>query len=70
MTICHSRTQNIAEEVRRGDIVVVAVRQSKMVKGAWLKPGAIVIDVGINSIPGVCVCVCVCVCVRVVCVGG
>ena len=52
VTTCHSRTQHVEDEVKKGDIVVIAVRQPKMVKGAWLKPGAIVIDVGINSIPG------------------
>ena len=53
VTLCHSRTQDLLAEVQRADIVVVAIRQPKMVKGSWLKPGAVVIDVGINSIPGV-----------------
>ena len=52
MTLCHSRTRDLPAEVQKADIVVVAIRQPKMVKGSWLKPGAVVIDVGINSIPG------------------
>ena len=48
VTVCHSRTQNLEEEVRRADIVVAAVGRPEMVKGSWLKPGAAVIDVGIN----------------------
>ena len=50
VTIAHSRTQNIEEVVRRADIVVAAVGRSEMVKASWIKPGAVVIDVGINSI--------------------
>jgi len=49
VTICHSRTANIAEVVKQADIVIAAVGKAEMVKGDWLKPGAIVIDVGINS---------------------
>jgi methylenetetrahydrofolate dehydrogenase (NADP+)/methenyltetrahydrofolate cyclohydrolase len=52
VTIAHSRTKNLPEVVRRGDIVVAAVGRPQMVKGDWLKPGATVIDVGINRIPG------------------
>jgi len=47
-TICHSRTKNLQEKAARADILVVATGQPKMVKGDWIKPGAIVIDVGIN----------------------
>ncbi|MGE5721230.1 MAG: bifunctional methylenetetrahydrofolate dehydrogenase/methenyltetrahydrofolate cyclohydrolase, partial [Sphingomonadales bacterium] len=50
VTICHSRTRNLPEVVRRGDIVVAAVGRPEMVKGDWLKPGAVVIDVGINRV--------------------
>ncbi|MGO1119779.1 bifunctional methylenetetrahydrofolate dehydrogenase/methenyltetrahydrofolate cyclohydrolase FolD [Rhodovibrionaceae bacterium A322] len=50
VTIAHSRTQDLAEEVRRADIVVAAVGRPEMVKGDWIKPGATVIDVGINRI--------------------
>jgi methylenetetrahydrofolate dehydrogenase (NADP+)/methenyltetrahydrofolate cyclohydrolase len=50
VTIAHSRTANIEEVVRRADIVVAAVGRAEMVKGDWIKPGAVVIDVGINRI--------------------
>jgi len=48
VTLCHSRTRDLADEVRRADIVVAAVGRPEMVRGAWIKPGAIVLDVGIN----------------------
>jgi methylenetetrahydrofolate dehydrogenase (NADP+)/methenyltetrahydrofolate cyclohydrolase len=48
VTIAHSRTRDLPEVVRRADIVVAAVGRPRMVKGDWLKPGATVIDVGIN----------------------
>lgn len=50
VTIAHSRTQDLPGECRRADIVVAAVGRPEMVKGDWLKPGAAVIDVGINRI--------------------
>lgn len=50
VTVCHSRTQNVEEIVKTADIVVAACGRAHMVKGDWLKDGAIVIDVGINSI--------------------
>jgi methylenetetrahydrofolate dehydrogenase (NADP+)/methenyltetrahydrofolate cyclohydrolase len=50
VTICHSRTKNLAEVARGGDILVAAVGRPQMVKGDWIKPGAVVIDVGINRI--------------------
>jgi methylenetetrahydrofolate dehydrogenase (NADP+)/methenyltetrahydrofolate cyclohydrolase len=50
-TICHSRTRDLAGEVARADLVVAAVGQPDMVRGEWVKPGAIVIDVGINRLP-------------------
>jgi methylenetetrahydrofolate dehydrogenase (NADP+)/methenyltetrahydrofolate cyclohydrolase len=50
-TICHSRTRDLGSVVARGDLVVAAVGQPNMVRGAWIKPGAIVIDVGINRLP-------------------
>ncbi|WP_420566609.1 bifunctional methylenetetrahydrofolate dehydrogenase/methenyltetrahydrofolate cyclohydrolase FolD [Thalassovita sp.] len=50
VTIAHSRTKDIAEVVRRADIVVAAVGRPQMVPGDWIKPGATVIDVGINRI--------------------
>jgi methylenetetrahydrofolate dehydrogenase (NADP+) / methenyltetrahydrofolate cyclohydrolase len=51
VTMAHSRTQNLAEVVRRADIVVAAVGRPEMVKADWIKPGACVIDVGINRVP-------------------
>jgi methylenetetrahydrofolate dehydrogenase (NADP+)/methenyltetrahydrofolate cyclohydrolase len=50
VTIAHSRTQDLAEVVRSADIVVAAVGRPEMVPGDWIKPGATVIDVGINRI--------------------
>ncbi|NLR39264.1 bifunctional methylenetetrahydrofolate dehydrogenase/methenyltetrahydrofolate cyclohydrolase FolD [Novosphingobium sp. ERW19] len=52
VTVAHSRTKNLAEVVKRADIVVAAVGRPEMVKGDWIKPGATVIDVGINRVPG------------------
>ena len=52
VTVAHSRTRDLPEVVRRADIVVAAVGRPEMVKGDWLKPGATVIDVGINRIAG------------------
>ncbi|HET6535758.1 MAG TPA: bifunctional methylenetetrahydrofolate dehydrogenase/methenyltetrahydrofolate cyclohydrolase FolD [Sphingomicrobium sp.] len=51
VTIAHSRTRDLPDVVRRGDIVVAAVGRPGMVRGDWIKPGATVIDVGINRIP-------------------
>ena len=51
VTIAHSRTRNLPDVVRRADIVVAAVGRPEMVKADWLKPGATVIDVGINRVP-------------------
>jgi len=48
VTICHSRTNDLAAEVGRADILVAAVGRAKLVKGEWVKPGAAVLDVGIN----------------------
>ena len=50
VTIAHSRTKDLADVVRRADIVVAAVGRAEMVKGDWLKEGAVVIDVGINRL--------------------
>jgi methylenetetrahydrofolate dehydrogenase (NADP+)/methenyltetrahydrofolate cyclohydrolase len=50
VTIAHSRTQDLPGVVRRADIVVAAVGRPEMVKGSWFKPGATVIDVGINRL--------------------
>jgi methylenetetrahydrofolate dehydrogenase (NADP+)/methenyltetrahydrofolate cyclohydrolase len=51
VTIAHSRTPDLPNVVRRADIVVAAVGRPEMVRGDWIKPGATVIDVGINRIP-------------------
>ncbi|MFT4025733.1 MAG: bifunctional methylenetetrahydrofolate dehydrogenase/methenyltetrahydrofolate cyclohydrolase FolD [Novosphingobium sp.] len=51
VTIAHSRTKNLPEVVKRADIVVAAVGRPEMVKADWIKPGATVIDVGINRLP-------------------
>ncbi|MCZ6448140.1 MAG: bifunctional methylenetetrahydrofolate dehydrogenase/methenyltetrahydrofolate cyclohydrolase [Alphaproteobacteria bacterium] len=50
VTMAHSRTRDLAEECRQADILIVAVGRPRMVKGDWIKPGATVIDVGINRI--------------------
>jgi methylenetetrahydrofolate dehydrogenase (NADP+) / methenyltetrahydrofolate cyclohydrolase len=52
VTIAHSRTRDLPDVIRRADIVVAAVGRPEMIKGDWLKPGATVIDVGINRIAG------------------
>ncbi|MGV3770622.1 MAG: bifunctional methylenetetrahydrofolate dehydrogenase/methenyltetrahydrofolate cyclohydrolase FolD [Sphingobium phenoxybenzoativorans] len=51
VTVAHSRTKDLASVVHRADIVVAAVGRPEMVKGEWIKPGATVIDVGINRVP-------------------
>ncbi len=50
VTICHSRTRDLPDVVRRADVVIAAVGKAEMVKGDWIKPGAVVIDVGINRV--------------------
>lgn len=50
LTICHSRTKNLPDVVREADILIAAVGRAQMVKGDWIKPGAAVIDVGVNAI--------------------
>jgi methylenetetrahydrofolate dehydrogenase (NADP+) / methenyltetrahydrofolate cyclohydrolase len=52
VTIAHSRTRDLADICRRADLVYAAVGRPEMIKGSWLKPGATVIDVGINRLPG------------------
>jgi methylenetetrahydrofolate dehydrogenase (NADP+)/methenyltetrahydrofolate cyclohydrolase len=51
VTVCHSATRDLASHIRRADLVVVAVGRPEMVKGEWIRAGAIVIDVGINRLP-------------------
>ena len=50
VTVAHSKTKNLQDEVKKNDIVVAAVGVPEMIKGSWIKPGATVIDVGINRI--------------------
>ena len=52
VTVAHSKTRDLPAVVRRADLVVAAVGRAEMVKGGWIKPGAIVIDVGIQRVPG------------------
>jgi methylenetetrahydrofolate dehydrogenase (NADP+)/methenyltetrahydrofolate cyclohydrolase len=52
VTICHSRTRDLPDRVRNADIVVAAVGRPRLVRGDWIKPGAAVIDVGVNRVDG------------------
>lgn len=52
ITVCHTKTQDLPGQVAKGDIVVAAVGRAKMVKAEWIKPGAVVVDAGINEIEG------------------
>jgi len=52
VTLCHTRTRNLADHVGRADILVVAAGQPEVIKGGWIKPGAVVIDVGMNRLAG------------------
>jgi methylenetetrahydrofolate dehydrogenase (NADP+) / methenyltetrahydrofolate cyclohydrolase len=49
VTVCHSRTKDIPAKVKQADIIIAAIGKPEFVRGEWLKPGAVVIDVGINS---------------------
>ena len=51
VTICHSRTQDLAAHTRRADVLIAAVGRARMITGDMVKPGAVVIDVGMNRIP-------------------
>src|SRR6202142_2099825 len=51
VTVCHSRTKDIAGVVRQADILIAAIGKMEFVRGDWIKPGAAIIDVGINAIP-------------------
>lgn len=51
VTLCHSRTQNLDEEVGRAEVVVAAAGRPGLVRGSWIRPGAVVIDVGISRLP-------------------
>ena len=50
VTVCHTRTRDLAAEVARADVVVAAIGKPEMIPGAWIKPGAAVFDVGINRL--------------------
>lgn len=50
VTVCHSRTKNLPEICRTADILVAAIGKPRFIKGDWIKPGAAVIDVGINRL--------------------
>jgi len=50
ITVCHSRTKHLAEKIRASDLIVAAVGRPRFVQGDWVKPGALVIDVGINRL--------------------
>jgi methylenetetrahydrofolate dehydrogenase (NADP+) / methenyltetrahydrofolate cyclohydrolase len=52
VTICHSKTKDLGAVIKSADIVVAAIGKAKAIKGEWIKPGAIVIDVGINRVDG------------------
>jgi 5,10-methylene-tetrahydrofolate dehydrogenase/methenyl tetrahydrofolate cyclohydrolase len=51
VTVCHSRTQDLPGTVRQADILIAAIGRTEMVRGDWIKPGAAIIDVGINAVP-------------------
>lgn len=51
VTVCHSRTKDLPDVIRQADILIAAIGRAEMVKGDWIKPGAAIIDVGINSKP-------------------
>jgi len=48
LTICHSRTRDLADEVGRADVLVAAIGKAELIRGAWIRPGSVVIDVGTN----------------------
>ena len=50
VTVCHSKTKDLEDKVKGADILVVAIGQPRLIPGNWIKPGAVVIDCGINSI--------------------
>ncbi len=51
VTVCHSRTKDLPGVVRQADILIAAIGRAQMVRGDWIKPGAAIIDVGINGVP-------------------
>jgi methylenetetrahydrofolate dehydrogenase (NADP+)/methenyltetrahydrofolate cyclohydrolase len=51
VTVCHSRTRDLRAHVRRADILIAAIGRAEMIPGEWIKPGGVVIDVGMNRVP-------------------
>jgi methylenetetrahydrofolate dehydrogenase (NADP+)/methenyltetrahydrofolate cyclohydrolase len=51
VTVAHSRTKDLAAEVGRADVLVAAIGKAELIRGEWIKPGATVIDVGMNRLP-------------------
>ena len=51
VTVCHSQTRDLARHVGEAEILVAAIGKPQFVPGAWIRPGAIVLDVGINRLP-------------------
>lgn len=51
VTLCHSRTTSLRDEIGRADILIAAIGKAGLVRGEWIKPGAVVIDVGVNRLP-------------------
>ncbi|MGH7806234.1 MAG: bifunctional methylenetetrahydrofolate dehydrogenase/methenyltetrahydrofolate cyclohydrolase FolD [Candidatus Binatia bacterium] len=51
VTLCHSRTRDLAGEIGRADVLVAAVGKAEMIRGEWIRPGGVVVDVGINRTP-------------------
>jgi methylenetetrahydrofolate dehydrogenase (NADP+)/methenyltetrahydrofolate cyclohydrolase len=56
VTLCHSRTAGLAEEIGRAEVVIAAIGRPRALAGAWIRPGAIVIDVGISRLPSGAIC--------------
>jgi methylenetetrahydrofolate dehydrogenase (NADP+)/methenyltetrahydrofolate cyclohydrolase len=52
VTVCHSKTSDLPAVCREADVLVAAVGRPELVRGSWIKPGAVVIDVGINRLDG------------------
>jgi methylenetetrahydrofolate dehydrogenase (NADP+)/methenyltetrahydrofolate cyclohydrolase len=51
VTVCHSRSRNLAELTRQGEVVVVAIGQAQFLKGDMIRPGSVVVDIGMNRLP-------------------
>jgi len=50
VTLCHSQTRNLPDKVRMADVLIAAVGKPEMIKGEWIKEGAVVVDVGVNRV--------------------